>query len=53
MVKVVVSKGSTGSIEPVKFWKRRNETCEITKIIGIESVNFQDMDTLEPVISKT
>ena len=26
---------------------------EIAKRIIIESVNFQDMDTLEPVISKT
>ena len=49
----VVSTGSTGSIEPVDFWKRHNGTCEITKIIRIESVNFKDKDTLKPVISKT
>ena len=48
-----ISTGSTGSIESVDFWKRHNGTCEIAKIIRIESVNFQDIITLEPVISKT
>ena len=48
-----ISTGSTSSIEPVDFWKRHNGTCEITKIIRIESVNFKDKDTLKPVISQT
>ena len=51
--RAVVTTGSTGSIEPVDFWKRHNGTCEIAKMIRIESVNFQDIVTLEPVISKT
>ena len=50
--RAVVSTGSTGSIEPVDFWKRRKGTCDIAKIISIESVNFLDIYTLEPVISK-
>ena len=41
---------STDSIEPVDFWRMHNEACEIAKIIRIQSVDFQDMDTLEPVI---
>ena len=49
----VVGTGSTGSIEPVNFWRRHSGTCEIAKIITIQSVNFQDMDTLEPVICRT
>ena len=49
----VVSTGSTGSIEPVDFWKRRNGTHEIAKIIRIESVDFLDIVTLGPVISET
>ena len=48
-----ISTGSTGSIEPVDFWKRHNGTCKIAKMIRIESVNFHDIVTLEPVISKT
>ena len=51
--RAVVSTGSKGSIEPVDFRKRHNGTCEIAKMIRIESVNFQDIVTLEPVISKT
>ena len=46
--RAVVSTGSTGSIEPVDFWKRHDGTFEISKIIRIESVNFQEMHTLEP-----
>ena len=38
----VVSTGSTGSIEPLDFWKRHYGTYEISKIILIESVNPQD-----------
>ena len=30
-----------------------NGPCEIAKTIRIQSVNFQDKDKLEPVISKT
>ena len=52
-VRAVVSTGSTGSIEPVDFKKRRNGTCEIAKMIRIESVNFHDIGALEPFISKT
>ena len=47
--RAVVSTGSTGSIEPVDFWKRHDGTFEISKIIKrIEPVNFQEMHTLEP-----
>ena len=49
----VVRTGSAGSIEPVDFWKRHNRTFDIAKIMRIETVNFQDMDTLEPVIFQT
>ena len=51
--RAVVSTGSTGSIEPVDFKKRRNGTCEIAKIAKIEYVNFYDIIALEPVISRT
>ena len=44
----VVSTGSTGSIEPVDFWKRHNGIFEIATMMSIESVNFQEMHTLEP-----
>ena len=37
-----VHTGSTGSIEPVDFWKLHNIICEITNLIRIESVNFKD-----------
>ena len=39
--RAVVSTGSTGSIEPVNFMARDNGTCEIGKIVKIESTNFQ------------
>ena len=48
--RAVLSTGSTGFIEPVDFWKRHNGTFAIAKIMRIETVNFQYMDTLEPVI---
>ena len=51
--RAVVRTGSTGSVEPVDFWKRHNGTFEIAKFIRIGYVNFQGMDTIEPVISKT
>ena len=38
--RAVVSTGSTGSIEPVDFWKRHNGTYEIAKIARIKSVHF-------------
>ena len=49
----VVSTGSTGSIEPVEFWKRHNGTWEIAKIVRFEFVNFQGIVTVEPAIAKT
>ena len=38
--RAVVSTGSTGSIEPVDFWRRHNGTCEIAKAMRIDSVKF-------------
>ena len=52
-LRAVVTTSSTGSIEYVDFRQRQNGTCEIGKMITIESVNFHDIVALEPVISKT
>ena len=39
-------------VQQVPF-EKGTKTYEITNFIGIESVNYQDMGALEPVISRT